>query len=44
VKTQAISVYGKLGASSRGGAIERAVQVGLLDPSAATLPGDRVRS
>jgi LuxR family maltose regulon positive regulatory protein len=44
VKTQAISVYGKLGASSRGGAIERAVQVGLLDPSAATLPGERVRS
>jgi LuxR family transcriptional regulator, maltose regulon positive regulatory protein len=41
VKTQAISVYGKLGASSRSGAIERAVEVGLLDPSAVSLPGDR---
>jgi LuxR family maltose regulon positive regulatory protein len=43
VKTQAISVYGKLGASSRSGAIERAIEVGLLDPSVANLPGASTR-
>jgi LuxR family maltose regulon positive regulatory protein len=33
VKTEAISIYRKLGAASRGGAIERAVEVGLLESS-----------
>jgi LuxR family maltose regulon positive regulatory protein len=33
VKTQAISIYGKLGASSRREALERAVDVGLLERS-----------
>jgi LuxR family maltose regulon positive regulatory protein len=32
VKTQVVSIYGKLGASSRGEAIERAIEVGLLEP------------
>ena len=31
VKTQAISVYRKLGVTSRSGAIERAIALGLLD-------------
>jgi LuxR family maltose regulon positive regulatory protein len=31
VKTQAISIYRKLGASSRSAAIERAAELGLLD-------------
>jgi LuxR family transcriptional regulator, maltose regulon positive regulatory protein len=35
VKTQAISVYRKLGVSSRSGAIERAAELGLLDDGAA---------
>jgi LuxR family transcriptional regulator, maltose regulon positive regulatory protein len=33
VKTEAVSVYRKLGASSRSQAIERAVEVGLLESS-----------
>ena len=33
VKTQAISIYRKLGASSRSEAIHRATEIGLLDPS-----------
>jgi LuxR family transcriptional regulator, maltose regulon positive regulatory protein len=33
VKSQAVSIYRKLGVSSRSGAIERAVEVGLLDDS-----------
>jgi LuxR family maltose regulon positive regulatory protein len=42
VKTQAISIYRKLGASSRSEAIERAVSLGLVDaPSPA---GDFTRS
>ena len=32
VKTHAVSIYGKLWASSRGEAVERAVQLGLLEP------------
>jgi len=32
VKTQAISIYRKLGVSSRGGAVERAAELGLLSP------------
>ena len=32
IKTHAISIYGKLGASSRGEAVELAVEVGLLEP------------
>ena len=31
VKTQAISIYGKLGASSRSDAIQRAIELGLLE-------------
>jgi LuxR family maltose regulon positive regulatory protein len=38
VKTQAIAVYGKLGVSSRRGAIEQAVRAGLLDPSVIRFP------
>src|SRR5207244_4026084 len=32
VKTHAMSIYGKLWASSRGEAVERAVEMGLLEP------------
>ena len=32
VKTQAMSIYGKLQASSRGEAVERAIEIGLLEP------------
>jgi LuxR family maltose regulon positive regulatory protein len=32
VKTQAMSIYGKLQASSRGEAVERAIELGLLEP------------
>jgi len=38
VKTQAISIYTKLGVSSRSAAIEAAVDSGLLDPSANRFP------
>jgi LuxR family transcriptional regulator, maltose regulon positive regulatory protein len=39
VKTQAISVYRKLDATSRSEAIARAVELGLVDESSATRPG-----
>ena len=32
VKTHALSIYGKLQTSSRGEAVERAVEIGLLEP------------
>ena len=32
VKTHAMSIYGKLQATSRGEAVERAVELGLLEP------------
>ena len=32
VKTQAVSIYGKLGVSSRGEAVDRAIEIGLLEP------------
>jgi len=32
VKTQVVSIYGKLGASSRGEAVDRAIELGLLEP------------
>ncbi len=44
VKTQAISVYGKLGASSRSEAIRRAVESGLLDPTVGRIPSNITRS
>jgi len=34
IKTQAISVYRKLGVSNRSAAIERAAEIGLVDPAA----------
>jgi LuxR family maltose regulon positive regulatory protein len=44
VKTQAISVYRKLDASGRSEAIERAVELGLVDASPASRAGDFTRS
>ena len=41
VKTQALSIYRKLDASSRSAAIERAVEVGLLESSIYPATGDR---
>ena len=32
VKTQVVSIYGKLGVSSRGEAVDRAIEIGLLEP------------
>jgi LuxR family maltose regulon positive regulatory protein len=32
VKTQAVSIYGKLGVASRADAVDRAIEVGLLEP------------
>jgi LuxR family transcriptional regulator, maltose regulon positive regulatory protein len=48
VKTHAMSIYGKLWASSRGEAVERAVEMGLLEPypalarTVANVPGNGV--
>jgi LuxR family transcriptional regulator, maltose regulon positive regulatory protein len=39
IKSQAMAIYGKLGVSSRRGAIEQAVESGLLDPSVTRMPG-----
>jgi LuxR family transcriptional regulator, maltose regulon positive regulatory protein len=44
VKTQAISVYRKLDASSRSEAIERAIELGLVDAPLSSLAGDFTRS
>jgi LuxR family maltose regulon positive regulatory protein len=44
VKTQAVSIYGKFDATSRSGAIERAVEIGLLDPSVLHVPDILIRS
>jgi LuxR family maltose regulon positive regulatory protein len=41
VKTHAMSIYGKLQASSRGEAVERAVELGLLEPFPGLMPGRR---
>jgi LuxR family transcriptional regulator, maltose regulon positive regulatory protein len=43
VKTHAMSIYGKLWASSRGEAVERAVELGLLEPYPALLPAGASR-
>jgi LuxR family maltose regulon positive regulatory protein len=32
VKAQVVSIYGKLGVSSRGEAVDRAIEIGLLEP------------
>jgi hypothetical protein len=32
VKSQVVSIYGKLGVSNRGEAVERAIEIGLLEP------------
>jgi LuxR family maltose regulon positive regulatory protein len=39
VKSQAMAIYGKLGVSSRRGAIEQAVEAGLLDAAVIRMPG-----
>jgi LuxR family maltose regulon positive regulatory protein len=39
VKSQAMAIYGKLGVSSRRGAIEQAVEAGLLDDSVIRMQG-----
>ena len=40
VKTHAMSIYGKVWASSRGEAVERAVALGLLEPYPGLEPVD----
>ena len=39
IKSQAMAVYGKLGVTSRRGAIEQAVEAGLLDAAVLRMPG-----
>lgn len=41
IKTQAISIYGKLQASSRSEAVERAIELGLLEPFPGIAPARR---
>jgi LuxR family maltose regulon positive regulatory protein len=41
VKTQALSIYGKLHATSRGEAVERAIEIGLLEPFPGLEPARR---
>jgi LuxR family maltose regulon positive regulatory protein len=43
VKTEAISIYRKLTASSRSEAIERAIEVGLLEPSILPRPANLIQ-
>ena len=42
IKSQATAIYGKLGVSSRRGAIEQAVEAGLLDASVIRIPGSAI--
>ncbi len=44
MKTQAISVYRKLDATSRSEAIERAIELGLVDEAVAARPVDFTRT
>jgi LuxR family maltose regulon positive regulatory protein len=44
IKTQAISIYRKLGVSSRSSAIERAAELGLIDAAATIAPTELTRS
>ncbi len=44
IKTQAISIYRKLGVSSRSGAIERAGELGLIDAEAHAASAEFIRS
>ncbi len=44
VKTHAMSIYGKLQASSRGEAVERAVELGLLEPYPGLEPARKARA
>jgi LuxR family maltose regulon positive regulatory protein len=44
VKTHAMSIYGKLQASSRGEAVERAMEIGLLEPFPGLDPTPRLPS
>jgi LuxR family maltose regulon positive regulatory protein len=44
VKTEAVSIYRKLSASSRSEAIERAIEVGLLDSSVHPRPENLIQS